>query len=301
MSRCARHALVTVIALAALLVAAELGLRTVGGAYLELLRKPPTTFAPGAQVKILAIGDSFTFGIGAGGPESYPDQLAALLDARFGDGVCQVINWGLPAQNSSEALFALDAALRDGLRPDFVLVAIGINNYWNWHLASHFLPGDAPLHRVRAALGGLRLWRLATVAVTGGPVAAGKLYARNDVTDSRDPWFARLRDSAPEWITTWLTADLRAIKALCEARGIGFVPVGYPLPSPMTRAAFEDVAANALAVDARFFGAADAQTAQAFVSADAWHPNAAGYAQVARLVEVRLAPAITKKLASQNP
>jgi len=287
-----RGPLLALAALLALVVLAEIGLRLVGRSYLELVRTPPEDFTSNARLNILCLGDSFTFGIGADGEASYPEQLARLLAARYGDEACQVINWGLPAQNSSEALLALEAALSREPRPDFVLLSVGINNYWNWHLATPFLPGDRPLGKLHAALGGLRLWRLAAAAVSGGPVAAAKLYAENDAGDSRDPWFSRLRDRQPQWIVDWLARDLAAAAECCAAHSVRLVLVGYHDPGPLAQTAYEQAAQrpDAIFVDCRAFGRTvlDPQ----FISADGWHPNTAGYRLIAALVAERLVPMI---------
>lgn len=287
-----RGSLLALAALLALVVLAEIGLRLVGRSYLELVRTPPGDFASDSRLNILCLGDSFTFGIGAAGEASYPEQLARLLAARYGDEACQVINWGLPAQNSSEALLALEAALDRELRPDFVLLSVGINNYWNWHLATHFLPGDRTLAKLHAALGGSRLWRLLAAAVSGGPVAAAKLYTENDAADSRDPWFSRLRDEQPPWIVDWLAHDLAAAAELCGERDVQLVLVGYHDPGPLCWAAYEQAAQrpDLTYVDCRSFGqnALDPQ----LLSEDGWHPNAAGYGLIASLVAERLVPMI---------
>jgi len=281
------------------LVAAELGLRSIGAAYTNLVRTPPASFAPGDTVKLLAIGDSFTFGIGADGPHSYPDQLQELLDENFGANACRVLNWGLPAQNSSEALLALAGAFDHDLHPDFVLVAVGINNYWNWHLASHFLPGDDALGRVHAAASGWRVWRFLAVLFSGGPAAAGKLYAKNDETDRNDPWFAHLRDDGPAWLTQWLAADFAAMRDLCRQRGAKLVLINYHLPSKTTAAAFRRFTddPDVIAVDA----AHPSGALEDVLSKDGWHPNATGYRRVARIVATALDPALRRMLPAKSP
>ncbi|MDP8222696.1 MAG: GDSL-type esterase/lipase family protein [Candidatus Lernaella stagnicola] len=280
-----------------LLIAAEIGLRSIGVGYRALVQTPPARFSPQARVRLLAIGDSFTFGIGADGPASYPDQLQRLLDEEFGPGACEVINWGLPAQNSSEALLALSAAFESGMRPDFVLVAVGINNYWNWHLASAFLPGDEPLSRIHAALSGSRLWRLAAVALSGGPMAAGRLYAKNDESDRNSPWFANIRDTNPPWLSAWIASDLSGMRDVCLQHDARPVWINYHAPSPATFAAWSRFAddPDVLLVDARFD-----KPDPALLSADRWHPNAAGYARVAAVIAEALRGEITARRAGEN-
>ncbi len=114
--------------------------------------------APGSAPRVLCIGDSYTYGLGAPSREtSYPGALAELLRQRMGDGAPQVVNAGWPGQNSNDALRKLDAQLRDN-RPVLVCVLLGMNDTWTRpaRLESSDLGGDGSRWQLR-----FRLWRLA--------------------------------------------------------------------------------------------------------------------------------------------
>ena len=276
------------------LIGAELALRGMGAAYLEIVRTPPERFRPDANVKILCLGDSFTFGTGAEADASYPAQLQRRLDEHFGAGTAQVVNWGRPARNTSEALLALDDALAAGIRPDYLVVALGINNYWNWHLGNAFVPGGDPLKKVHATASGLRVWRLLTVALTGGPRAVRKLYGRNDTDDGQRQYFIDRLEQDRDWIGGWITSDLDAIYQLCNRHGVQMIFVRYHSDSHNITYAHEQfLAAHPVpTADCRWLGTRDREEFDKLLSGDGWHPNAQGYARVAATVENALLPLI---------
>lgn len=116
-------------------------------------------------LRILCLGDSFTYGLGAPRGEGYPDHLQGLLDSRFGAGKFDVINGGLLGINSSQ----LEKKLPDILRkhdPGLVLVMIGNNN--DTLLESNiflFVPDllglkDRTILRADVLLSGLKTYKL---------------------------------------------------------------------------------------------------------------------------------------------
>jgi len=81
-------------------------------------------------LRILCVGDSFTFGDGASTPEtSYPMALKRELQERLGSPV-EVLNTGWPGNDSRDVLAFLDEHLRT-FRPHVVVVLVGANDVWN--------------------------------------------------------------------------------------------------------------------------------------------------------------------------
>lgn len=77
--------------------------------------------------RILAIGDSCTWGWRVAEHESYPAVLQELLDRRAGAGHYEVINAGFPGYTSYQGLrYLRERGLR--LRPSLVIAAFGFND-----------------------------------------------------------------------------------------------------------------------------------------------------------------------------
>jgi lysophospholipase L1-like esterase len=79
------------------------------------------------STRILAIGDSCTWGWRVAQDESYPAVLQRLLDERYGAGTHQVINAGVPGYSSYRGLLYLrERGL--SLDPAIVIVGYGFND-----------------------------------------------------------------------------------------------------------------------------------------------------------------------------
>lgn len=105
---------------------AELFMRGAGWLMLHVWREK---YPASGQVRILCLGDSYTYGVGAKRGYSYPRQLQTLLDETSKCKV-QVINRGVPGMNSDY----IRAHFKESLlkyRPHVVLFLAGINNHWN--------------------------------------------------------------------------------------------------------------------------------------------------------------------------
>ncbi len=79
-------------------------------------------------MRILCVGDSNTYGIGAPKGKSYPDQFAKIL-AMAGISA-DVRNAGRPGANTGQVYRILKKELQN-FRPNLVLILAGANNFWN--------------------------------------------------------------------------------------------------------------------------------------------------------------------------
>jgi len=88
----------------------------------EIGPKQPGTY------RILAIGDSFTMGVGVNGPETFVELLEDRLnEASFGGMKYEVINAGVPGFNINQEIITLDERGRE-LMPDLVVLGIFVGN-----------------------------------------------------------------------------------------------------------------------------------------------------------------------------
>lgn len=81
-------------------------------------------------LRLLALGDSNTYGIYLDEEDSYPSQLQALWNEDPGSsGPIEVLNFGYPG-NSTDAILADYRRTLTVLEPDVVLFLAGANDYW---------------------------------------------------------------------------------------------------------------------------------------------------------------------------
>jgi lysophospholipase L1-like esterase len=88
------------------------------------LDKPPGT------VRILFIGDSIVFGVGADGDETIPFRLETYLNQNAPAGIrFEVMNWGTQGYNLTQELGLLRELEAERFQPDLILVGTGPNDY----------------------------------------------------------------------------------------------------------------------------------------------------------------------------
>ncbi|MFH1063181.1 MAG: GDSL-type esterase/lipase family protein [Candidatus Omnitrophota bacterium] len=82
------------------------------------------------KVKILCLGDSFTYGIGAEKGFSYPEQLQVMLNEKQNQQEFEVINCGQPGFNTALIVQRALSRIKD-LNPNILIIMTGANDYWN--------------------------------------------------------------------------------------------------------------------------------------------------------------------------
>ena len=81
------------------------------------------------HVRVLAVGDSNTYGLYLEQADSWPMQLERSWNATHADRPVEVLNLGYPGTNSFRVRENLPALL-DALSPDLVLIMVGFNDFW---------------------------------------------------------------------------------------------------------------------------------------------------------------------------
>lgn len=113
-------------------------------------------------IKILCLGDSFTFGVGVQKGYSYPEQLEKMLNQNSQQHFI-VYNAGVPGSNSSYIAKHLEANIKK-YNPDIILLLTGRNNNSNFADSNYFLFLDKNpktyLYRADAFLSHLKIYKL---------------------------------------------------------------------------------------------------------------------------------------------
>ena len=179
-------------------------------------RSPPVD-SPKRRFRILALGDSCTFGLGVADHETWPARLAHRLSVNGLD--AEVINTGVPGYTAYQGKRFLETA-GWALKPDLLIVGFGFNDAGTWASRSdletdrrlHRQDLNALLSRSRLYLGLRALWQpfAAAPATTGsGNSAASK---------EKKP-----RLTAAEFFDT-----LAQIQQECRQRGTSLVFLTWP-------------------------------------------------------------------------
>lgn len=143
-------------------VAVEIALQVI--AYVTWHRMQQATQGLG-KCKVLCIGDSVTYGLGVPEEDSYPHLLGRLAEESGADG--QVVNAGIPGQNSAEVLRRLPHLLRQH-EPEHVILLVGWNDQWAKpeRLAASALEGELSFPWK------LRVGQLLSLAIAQGQLAS---------------------------------------------------------------------------------------------------------------------------------
>jgi lysophospholipase L1-like esterase len=150
--------------------------------------KPPGVF------RVLAIGDSTTFGWGVNDPETYPVLLEARLNAELGDGRrWEVVNGGVSGYDMKRATRLL-AYLAPRLEPDLVLVGL----FWNDLPYERVSPDGIPQSDAPAGLPAPDAQDdLQTEPAPAAGATSGTAAGSSDTTSPGDPALETLPDPPP--------------------------------------------------------------------------------------------------------
>lgn len=114
--------------IAIILIILELGLKITGGFYQKAADDNMLKTYP-ADVTILCVGDSYTFGLGAAPEFRYPTVLEKKLHKKYKSSFC-VVNAGVCGINTSQIKAQLPTMLQY-VKPDIILLMAGGANRWN--------------------------------------------------------------------------------------------------------------------------------------------------------------------------
>lgn len=128
LTRSLRALLVATAAVLAVALLLELTLQLAALLVREQARQVEARWLTG-HTRILAVGDSNTYGLYLEAPDAWPAQLEKQWNSAHPDHAIEVLNLGYPGTNSFRVRDNLPALL-DKLAPDLVFLMIGFNDFW---------------------------------------------------------------------------------------------------------------------------------------------------------------------------
>ncbi|MCZ6463242.1 MAG: GDSL-type esterase/lipase family protein [Proteobacteria bacterium] len=260
------------------------------------LRSPPVAESRPA-LRVLALGDSCTFGIGVENDETWPAVLETALAAAGLD--AEVINAGVPGYSAYQGLRFLETRGR-ALRPDVLVVSFGFNDRDLWSSRSdletaaslQLAPWETLALRSRLVVG-LRRWLRADVpdAPPDGSEASASAPAAGEASPA-----VRV-GTTPRLSPREFYDALGSMKRIADELGARLVLVGWPYRSQVDQGIREavryQIVMERLARDARV---PMVHLAPPFIDAgaplfvDHVHANAEGHRVAARAIEPWVTP-----------
>lgn len=233
-------------------------------------------------LRILAMGDSNTYGLWLEREQAYPAVLEREWNRLYSSPQIEVINLGYPGTNSSRILKDLPAAI-EKYSPDLVTMMVGVNDFWI-PPSEGVGPRTSGVERwLRAHSRVYKLWYMLVRDV--GPGAHREIGRRE-------------RRSRPERM---LQGNLLEIAGLLRQRGIPLILITYPHGEVQTAAngVLHRVAVDAgvpLVDTAAIFETYDPATLRAELLFDDNHPRETGHERIAeKLMETLNDPSITRR------
>lgn len=268
---------------------------------------------PNAQIRVLAVGDSHTYGGTVQPDETYPAQLQRHLDDAA-PGVYSVINIGIPGINTAQVRNRLPLNLARW-EPDIVVFWCGVNNAWN-SAESDAQTFTGWLDRLFLRL---KVYKLARVLmhdrslyVAAGEHLSGQRHKLETVnrTTQRVPFFGTVetRDAGEvhvdEESVRAAEDDYRAMRRIVESTGATPLFISYHLDFERFRLPNE--ALRRLAREERLDvvdGMAGLDRVPEAHGRFTWalHPSAPVYGEIARDVAARILSLSVRKEVSPTP
>ncbi len=285
-----------VLLLVVLVLAAEGALRLAGWITLSRRARQAEAEMGAADVRLLFLGESTTFGLGVGPDQAYPAQLQALLAGQAGRPRVASINRGVPGLTTTAMVRSLPEKL-EVYRPHMVVILAGANDY-NEQLNGLEEAGDGLLPApARRRVSGLRLYKMIRLAVElrrpGVKMEGGEvLFYRHGA--SRNILYQEPRDEARiAAVTARLEANLETLIRLSREAGARPVLMGY-LQAIEENRVLERVAERTGVPYVSTFIHLHERPPDLFVE-DGWHPSARGHRHMAEA----LAP-VVRRLAAEG-
>ncbi len=141
-----------------LVICVEIGLHLVGRVHLHRATAQNDAVR-NSDYRILCVGDSFTYGIGASEGKDYPRQLEDVFKANLQTPRVAVVNRGVGAYNTSQIRHHLPKWIQES-DPHLVVILAGSANAWNYWGYRDYLKGNGLRPRLRDFFYRIRIFKL---------------------------------------------------------------------------------------------------------------------------------------------
>lgn len=253
---------------------AELVLRVTGSCYyfiqtFHFVKKSEN------KIKILCLGESTTFGLGAQKGFDYPSQLGMLLEDKF-PGRFIVYNRGIPGATSLKILQEMRRFMKN-IKPDFVIMLCGVNDF---NPACNLLPGNNGKSPRSFLSFARRAWR--QLEICRVPIALKDLFVYEMThtcgTHPKARPSEEFEETQKRLITRQYNDNIKAMTRLTRSHGAEIIFSTYLWPWIQYELIKDAAQRNqARLCDQVKMLKESGLPVSAVMSVDGFHPNAAGY------------------------
>jgi lysophospholipase L1-like esterase len=250
--------------------------------------------------RILCIGDSTTFGIGASDIDkfSYPSQLQNILNEKFPDKSFEVRNLGMPGINSSQVVNRFKNYISEYM-PNMVVVMVGINDPWNLeesNILKYYKSNNASvarkLHvRFELLLNRLRLYQFFKLVYIADMFKEPKIPPFSNETRSKGFAFSLLNPEKSAALHNSIINNITELKQIAENNHVNIIfmkyhTFGWGRPETIIHHAYTQL--NVPIVDNELLFKQAGKIGLNVWANDRWHPNDTGYSLIAKNVYNRM-------------
>jgi len=249
-----------------------------------------------SSYRILCVGDSSTYGLGASNRDkySYPAQLNSIL-SKANQNKIQVFNKGLPGINSSQTLKILKENIKN-IAPDLILVCTGINDPWNYENSNifKFYKSTSIFHKIRlqfkfyiSKLKTVRFIKLLTINLKKNKNFKEAIPDFNNQTINKNhKLLPNNKETSRALYETlkfnFLKMKQLAIKNNCKIYFLEYHAPGWSNPEKIIHKLYKQLSLDVIKVKDIFQNLDN--TNSPIRSKDNWHPNNRGYLILAKII-----------------
>lgn len=246
-----------------------------------------------SDYKILCLGDSSTYGLGASNriKFSYSMQLQRILEEKSPGKKFKVINYGIPGLNSSQLLNRFRKVISE-YEPNIVIVMIGINDPWNLE-ESNILkfykesPLDKIILRLELIFNKIKLYRFFKLLFISGELGKPRNVPFNDKSRSKGFTFSFNGSRKSQALFSALNENILEFVRISNDYHIKIIfmkyhNTGWGSPEKIINQTYTRLKVPIVDNETIFNKAT--QMGMNVRGSDGWHPNNLGYLLMAKNV-----------------